>query len=95
MGVLCSVVAMTPTGKFFVAKGTNKAVVPNLWSPGVVESKDTEIFEETIRNFYITEFNADIDFIKGGSNIERILPVSTYAIESDRTSPLTFLSSVA
>lgn len=87
MSILCSVVAKTPTGKFFVAKGINKAVIPGLWFSGVVESKDTEIFEETIRNFYITQFNADIDFIKGGNDIERILPISTYAIESDKVSP--------
>lgn len=84
MSILCSVIPITKDGRFLVFKGNTTAVIPNLWSAGVIESKDDEIIDDTIRNFYISGFNADIDIFKNNAYYRRPIPISTVAIESNR-----------
>ena len=81
MGILCSVVAVSSTGKFLVVKGSDKAIIPNLWSCGIVESKTDEMVEDTLKKFYMSEFNADIDIIKLGEVAKRPAPIFMFTVD--------------
>ena len=77
--MLCSVVCMTPTGKVLVAKGGLTATIPNFWSCGVFESNDKQMIDVTAKEYYMREFNADIDiFYQPAGETHRPIPISVF-----------------
>lgn len=81
MNTLISVVCMTPSGKFLVAKGNNRSVLPGLWTCGIFESSDDKLIEESIRDFYLEEFNADVSVItQPDGEVKRALPLTIFSL---------------
>ena len=81
MNTLISVVCMTPSGKFLVAKGNNKSVLPGLWTCGIFESSEDKLIEESIRDFYLEEFNADVSVItQPEGEVKRALPLTIFSL---------------
>ena len=77
--MLCSIVCMTPTGKILCIKGGPKATFPNLWTCGVFETNENEMLETTAKDFYMREFNADIDIIcQPAGDMHRPIPISLF-----------------
>lgn len=81
MNTLISVVCMTPSGKFLVAKGNNRSVLPGLWTCGIFESSEDKLIEESIRDFYLEEFNADVSVItQPDGEVKRALPLTIFSL---------------
>lgn len=81
MNTLISVVCMTPSGKFLVAKGNNRSVLPGLWTCGIFESSEDKLIEESIRDFYLEEFNADVSVItQPEGEVKRALPLTIFSL---------------
>ena len=81
--MLCSIVCMTPTGKVFVVKAKDTAVIPNIWSCGIFETNSNEIIDKTAEKYYMEEFNADINIIyQPMGESHRPIPISTFTINA-------------
>ena len=76
-----STVCMTSDGKFLVVKGGKISNVPDIWSCGVFEAKSSEMIEDSIRKFYLEQFNADVKIIvQSEGEIKRAIPISIFTI---------------
>ena len=81
MNTLFSVVCMTPNGKFLIAKGNNKSVLPGLWTCGIFESSPDKLIEDSIRDYYLEEFNADVSIItQPEGEVKRALPLTIFSL---------------
>lgn len=81
MNTLFSVVCMTPNGKFLIAKGNNKSVLPGLWTCGIFGSSPNKLIEDNIRDYYLEEFNADVSIItQPEGEVKRALPLTIFSL---------------
>ena len=80
--MFCSVVCMTPTGKILVAKSNENAVIPGFWSCGIFRVDSDKMIEEAAKQYYMKEFNADIDIInQPNGEIKRAIPISIFTLD--------------
>ena len=89
MSMFISTVCMTSSGKFLVAKGGEKSIIPNLWSCGIFEAESNQMIEDSIRKFYLEQFNADVEIIvQNSGEVRRAIPISIFTVNvGDENNP--------